>query len=487
MPQADKHTGQLQAIWVAIVFLALIRLVSIGLYPLMETTEARYGEMGRLMLTSGDWITPWIDYGEPFWGKPPASVWATSTGLSLFGINEFGARFPHWLFGIITAAGTWHLARRRSVEVATMATAILGSSMLFLIASGAVMTDMLMTVGITMTMAGFWLAMEQSGPRLGGSFMLFVGLAVGLLAKGPVAVVLCGLPLGLWTLWNGKLVLVWQRIPWIRGLLFTLLLSVPWYWLAEQRTPGFLEYFLVGEHWKRFTVSGWSGDLYGKAHDFPRGSIWLFALAAFLPWTFLIPAAVYRGRNKSKQQIKSDDAQNARLWKRFLLLWALSPMLFFTMSGNVLITYVLPAAPAIALLASEMMSRRLPHTQSLKTVLSGVIFSSFVMLSSLIYVVVNADQLNSTKMLISYYKSQGDVSIPLYFYGDRRQYSANFYLQRPVTYLLNEEEIDQVAAQRPIQLAIQRRQYNRLSEERQASLKVRAATGDWLLSGVIPK
>ncbi|MDF1630133.1 MAG: glycosyltransferase family 39 protein [Alcanivoracaceae bacterium] len=487
MQQADKHTGQIQAIWVAIVILALIRLVSIGLYPLMETTEARYGEMGRLMLTSNDWITPWIDYGEPFWGKPPASVWATSTGLSLFGINEFGARFPHWLFGIITAAGTWYLARRRGAEVATMATAILGSSMLFLVASGAVMTDMLMTVGITMTMAGFWLAMEQAGNRPGGSIMLFVGLAIGLLAKGPVAVVLCGLPLGLWTLWNGKLVLVWQRIPWMRGLLFTLLLSAPWYWLAEQRTPGFLEYFLVGEHWKRFTVSGWSGDLYGNAHDFPRGSIWLFALAAFLPWTFLIPAAIYRGRKKDQTQALPDDEQDARCWNRFLVLWALSPMMFFTMSGNILITYVLPAAPAVALLAGEAMSRRLSHAQAMKTVLSGVIFSSLVMLSSLIYVVVNAEQLNSTKMLISYYKSQKDTSIPIYLYGNHRQYSANFYLQRPVVYLHSEDEIDRTAAQTPIQLAIQRKQYDRLPAERQASLKVKTEIGDWLLSGVITK
>jgi hypothetical protein len=107
------------------------------------------------------------------------------------------------------------------------------------------------------------------------------------------------------------------------------------------------------------------------------------------------------------------------------------------------------------------------------------------MLSSLIYVVINADQLNSTKMLISYYKSQGDVSIPLYFYGDRRQYSANFYLQRPVIYLNGEDEVDQMATQRTIQLAIQRKQYDRLTAERQASLKVRKEIGDWLLSGVI--
>ena len=66
---------------------------------------------------------------------------------------------------------------------------------------------------------------------------------------------------------------------------------LPWYGLAELRTPGFLEYFLVGEHWHRFTVPGWDGDRYGHAHVFARGTIWLFAALAALPWSLLIPAA----------------------------------------------------------------------------------------------------------------------------------------------------------------------------------------------------
>ena len=485
MQSSDKHSRQLRTIWIGIAILALIRLASTGMYPLMETTEARYGEMGRLMLESGDWITPWYDYGVPFWGKPPASVWATRTGLSLFGINEFGARFPHWLFGIITALGTWYLARRRGSEIATMATAILSASMLFVVASGAVMTDMLMTVGITMTMAGFWLAMVESGPRSGGTIMLFIGLAIGLLAKGPVSGSICALPLGLWTLWNGKLVLVWQRIPWIRGLLASLLLSAPWYWLAEQQTPGFLEYFLVGEHWKRFTVSGWSGDLYGKAHDFPRGSIWLFALAAFLPWTALIPAAIYRGSKEQQKDRKDVAPEDQRLWNRFLILWALSPMVFFTLAGNILITYVLPAMPAMALLSAGIMARRMPETQALKTVTAGVLFSGLIVLSSLIYVIAHGDELRSTKSLVNHYKSQQGDYLPLYFYGGRRQYSANFYLQSPVTYLRNEAELRSMAAQGPIQLAIHRRHYDRLTENALNDLEVQAEFGQWLLTRTV--
>jgi hypothetical protein len=55
---------------------------------------------------------------------------------------------------------------------------------------------------------------------------------------------------------------------------------LPWYLLAEWKTPGFLDYFIVGEHFKRFLVSNWQGDRYGNA----RGTICLFLLLASLPW-----------------------------------------------------------------------------------------------------------------------------------------------------------------------------------------------------------
>ena len=64
---------------------------------------------------------------------------------------------------------------------------------------------------------------------------------------------------------------------------------LPWYLLAERKTPGFLDYFLVGEHWRRFTVPGWDGDRYGNAHLEPRGMIWAFLLQACLPWSLLLP------------------------------------------------------------------------------------------------------------------------------------------------------------------------------------------------------
>lgn len=64
------------------------------LVPVKDTTEARYAEIARKMLETGDWITPQFEYGVPFWGKPPLHTWLSAAGMGAFGVNEFAARLP---------------------------------------------------------------------------------------------------------------------------------------------------------------------------------------------------------------------------------------------------------------------------------------------------------------------------------------------------------------------------------------------------------
>ncbi|GAM74315.1 hypothetical protein JCM19241_5511 [Vibrio ishigakensis] len=99
-------------LWVILAMALLIRLLSLGTYPLMDTTEARYGEMARLMIETNNWITPQFDYGVPFWGKPPLFTWMSAVGIETFGVNEFAVRVPHWLAGILTIMVMALFARR---------------------------------------------------------------------------------------------------------------------------------------------------------------------------------------------------------------------------------------------------------------------------------------------------------------------------------------------------------------------------------------
>jgi 4-amino-4-deoxy-L-arabinose transferase-like glycosyltransferase len=91
-------------VWLAIFLTAVaVRLLTLSAYPLYDTTEARYAEIARVMLATDNWVTPQIEPGEPFWAKPPLSIWATALSFSVLGINEFAARLPSLLFTLATA------------------------------------------------------------------------------------------------------------------------------------------------------------------------------------------------------------------------------------------------------------------------------------------------------------------------------------------------------------------------------------------------
>lgn len=352
-------------LWLLLCLVLGLRVATLGLYPLTDTTEARYAEMARKMLETGNWLTPMFDVGVPFWGKPPLSFWLSAWPMALAGVSEFTARLGPLVAALFTLSLLWlwpvgsepsNAGTIPRHQHALCAAIVFLSTPLGFVASGAVMTDMAMVAGTTLSMLAFWRAWTMSGGARWG-WLFFGGQAIGLLAKGPVAVVLSGVAISLFMLEQMRraglktsLVHLWDSLPWLRGLALTALLVLPWYLLAEQATPGFLRYFIIGEHWSRFTQSGWKGDLYGVAHAQPKGRIWLFGLLSTLPWVLLAVGWKLRRHRPAPPLAVTE--------RDYLLAWMLSPALFFTLSGNILPAYVLPGLPALALLIAGLWTAR---------------------------------------------------------------------------------------------------------------------------------
>jgi 4-amino-4-deoxy-L-arabinose transferase-like glycosyltransferase len=358
-----------KAVWVLLAALIVLRLVLMAAWPLMDTTEARYADIARRMVAADDWITPWFDTGVPFWGKPPLSFWTTVASLRVFGFSEFAARLPHLLCMAAVVALAARLAAEHTPGTGRTVGVLLAGALVVFTASGAVMTDGPLVLGITLAACGFWRAMERPAGTAGAwRWLFFAGLAVGVLAKGPLALVLTGAAIAGWWLAAGLRPgarLLWQRLPWLGGAGLFAGLVVPWFVAAEARTPGFLHYFLVGEHVLRFLQPGWDGDRYGNAHHEAIGTIWAFAGVGWWPWTVLLSAAAVasalRRRAPAVGPVAVDPvaAGSDRRWRWFTLAWAAGPLLLFTPARNTIWMYVLPGSVGVALWAAGWMHRRL--------------------------------------------------------------------------------------------------------------------------------
>jgi 4-amino-4-deoxy-L-arabinose transferase-like glycosyltransferase len=419
-----------------ILFIAVFaRLLGMFDYPLHDPTEARYAEIPRLIIETGNWIMPPFDYGVPFWGKPPLTFWMTAVSFEIFGYSEFAARLPVFLLALAVLWLIYRFAKfLQGQDKAIFSTLVLTSTALFFIASGAVMTDMALCFCISLSMISFWQALHNpiSAQAKKWSYWFFVGLGLGLLVKGPVVGVLVLLPLMAWTILETQYLAVWQRIPWFKGTAVMLLIAVPWYIAAEINSPGFINYFLVGEHFKRFVDAGWHGDLYGVAHKHPRGKIWLLWLFASFPWSFIFLANLITWPfRKNKQQKLTEVSQSS--WHRYLLFWAIAPMVFFSLSGNILYTYVLPGLPAFAILVTELLSLRcsIAIMQRSKWILA----TAFIPVLGLVFLGILCGapdtfkfEKNQKPLVEIYQQSRSSDNSRLAYVG-RRIYSVDFHTQ----------------------------------------------------------
>ena len=94
-----------------IVFGILFFIPFIGSVHLFDWDEINFAESAREMIESGDYLTVQINY-QPFWEKPPLFNWMQVVSLKLFGVNEFAARFPNAICGIITLLILFNIGRK---------------------------------------------------------------------------------------------------------------------------------------------------------------------------------------------------------------------------------------------------------------------------------------------------------------------------------------------------------------------------------------
>jgi 4-amino-4-deoxy-L-arabinose transferase-like glycosyltransferase len=328
------------------------------------------------MAETGDYVTPMIIVdGDwvPYLGKPPFFFWMNAVSIEFFGANVFAVRFPNVVLSVLFVFGVFGVFRRyRGSETAWLAAVATATTGLFFIVANTVLADVALTAFSMGALFAYHAFLEEESPRgvKVASFLVFVLLGLGFLVKGPVVLVLFGLPVFLWTLLNDKWATL-KRHAWFSGCAVFLAITVPWFYFAAKVHPDFLRYFFVNENFLRFVSSGY-GDRYGTGHEYPHGMSLVFFLAGAQPWLIiLLISAVYAAfksgagkRWRRFRELLGASAKDDRGRVDLFFLGFISIALFWCLAKQLHFYYLLPAMPPFAAWCAGVFKR---HSIGLKS------------------------------------------------------------------------------------------------------------------------
>ncbi len=325
------------AMLLLVALLALVWFVPLGLRHLVPSDEGRYAEMAREMLLSGDWITPRYN-GYKYFEKPPLQTWANALTFAWFGIGEWQARLYTALtgfFGILLVGYTGtRLVNRRAGFAAALA---LAAAPYWQLMGHFNTLDMGLSFWMELTLCALLLAQRDGVTAREARLWMWAcwaSMALAMLSKGLIGIVLPGAVLVLYTLLMRDWAL-WKRLYLPSGLAIFLAIVAPWFWLVQERNPEFFNFFFIVQQFARYLTPEQNRP--GPPYYFV-GVI----LVGFLPWLSIAVASVRHALRQSRQQ-------NGFAPMKLLLVWAVFIFVFFSASHSKLVSYVLPIAPALAL------------------------------------------------------------------------------------------------------------------------------------------
>jgi uncharacterized membrane protein len=319
---------------------AIATLPGLGIGTLWDNSETAYGEVAREILIYHDPIVLHHN-GLPWFVQPPLYFWIAATFARLFGVNEFAMRLPSAL-ATITMAGAvgYVVARLANARAALLATVVLSTSLMQAIVGRLAIMDALLDLAVAIAALSWFAALRTGGARWW--FVGWIALALGVLAKGPVAVLISGLVIVTWAIWDrrvGRRIVAPSAPRWILGLALFAAIVAPWA-IALYASAGATAF---GELVGHYTVGRYLGTIENQS-----GPFWYYLPVLILgtfPWfAFLVPATLGAFRTARD----SNDGSLAR----FALAWAIVPLLFFSFAQTKLPNYIALELPALAILVA---------------------------------------------------------------------------------------------------------------------------------------
>jgi 4-amino-4-deoxy-L-arabinose transferase-like glycosyltransferase len=312
-----------------IFFTGFAFLFLMGTRALNVPDEARYCEIAREMLVSGDFLTPHVN-GIIYFEKPPLFYWMQAFFLHQFGLSEWACRLLNTLMGLIGVLATYFTARKLfDRKTGLYAAIILASSGLYFTLARVVTLDMMVSIWLTLSLFSFILGVYVSRHYY---YFLYVFAALALLTKGLIGIILPGGVIFLWLcLTQNWKILKECRL--ITGTLLFLLIALPWHILVQLKNPEFFNFYFIDQQFTRYLTL--------EAHRY--GPVWfylpLLVLGVF-PWTGFLYGAI---KNFKFTETKT----------LYFVIAVLFILVFFSLSKSKLVPYILPCFPFLAIVLAK--------------------------------------------------------------------------------------------------------------------------------------
>lgn len=341
---------------------AIIYLLAIPV-DVMEVDSAQYFSMTNEMLHRGNWLE-FTDRNKPYLDKPPFIFWISGLFFSVFGSSEFAFKLPSILFSILGWYATYRLAALfYNKQTARLAALMLATSQGYFHFNNDIRTDTYLTNSV---ITAVWMLAEfLYGNRKAYWWMAgFAFIGIGMLAKGPMALVAPAAALGTHLLLKGE----WKNIfrwPWIAGLGISLIVLSPMLYglytqfdaqpntLVNGRTGvSGIRFFFWEQSFGRITGENvWKNDT--GPFFFVHNMAW-----SFLPWSVLLVAALLKlaGGLRNLQTLRSSRSEWISLGGFILPFLALS-LSKYKLPHYIYVTFpfaaIFTAAYFVALVESE--------------------------------------------------------------------------------------------------------------------------------------
>lgn len=341
--------------------------VGLGSSSLWDSNEAFYAETPREMLESGDWLNPSFNY-QPRFNKPPLCYWVVASFYTLFGVSETAERIPIAIAAIVLITTAFFLGRAsHSTEAGLIAALALAANPRFFMFSRRIIIDMFLAMFMALALLFFVFAERaraENRQKQARSWLIlmYATIGLGVLTKGPVAMLLPGLAFLLYLALTRSLETVKHLMAPV-GVLIIAVIVVPWYGAVyAEHGWKYIEAFILSDNLSRYTQPTW-GPRRGPFFYIP------VLVGDLFPWSiFLVGSlAALLARRRQREN-------------RAMLLpisWMVVIVLFFSLSRSKEDLYILPSYPAAAVLIGGWLARAYnERARRGAAVLAGVLLSA---------------------------------------------------------------------------------------------------------------